>query len=103
MRKPDGLALSSRNAYLSEDERKIAPKLHATLREAALVSADRTNPWTHSCVPGGPSGTRAFGSTMCELRNAATLAPVVDHGVEPMRILAAAWLGRTRLIDNVAV
>ena len=101
VRDADGLALSSRNAYLSPAERKVAPKLFAVLNEAAtgirgqLVPLDVLVAATRALEESG------FRVDYVELRNATTLAPVADVGAEPLRLLAAAWLGKTRLIDNI--
>ena len=106
VREADGLALSSRNRYLSEPERCIAPLLYRTLCSAAeglkrakgapeiaaaLEKAKR------DLLAGGFSSVDYF-----ELRDAETLAPVARIG-RPARLLAAAKLGATRLIDNVPV
>jgi pantoate--beta-alanine ligase len=103
VREPDGLALSSRNAYLSAEERARAPRLHAALRQAA-----------EAINGGGPVG-HALGAARedlaaagflvdyIEVRDAATLAPAEEGAAGGRRLLAAAWLGRTRLIDNVAL
>lgn len=103
VRERDGLALSSRNAYLDPDERARAPKLHAMLR--ALSGRMR-----RSAAPQGDldEARRAleragFNVDYLEARNAETLAPVSDWKSEPIRLLVAARLGRTRLIDNIAV
>lgn len=101
IRETDGLALSSRNAYLSEDERKRAPELIRALhacREALLsgvVEADAlAKAVTHTEAAG-------FKVDYIALRDAQTLGPVCDLG--SARLIAAAWLGKTRLIDNTAV
>jgi pantoate--beta-alanine ligase len=103
VREADGLALSSRNAYLSPEDRKTAPKLFAVLNDAALSIRGQV-----SAVDVMIAGDRAltglgFRVDYFVVRNSETLAAVVDPGSEPMRVLAAAWLGKTRLIDNVAV
>ena len=102
VREPDGLAMSSRNAYLSHQDRERAPLLHRALSEAA-----------EAIRAGSPSGTAAaaaerrladagFRVDYVAARNAETLAELRQPG-EPVRLLAAAWLDRTRLIDNVGV
>ena len=103
MREADGLALSSRNAYLSADERFIAPGLNAALRDAAERIAKGGN--VARIMEAGRAGLTRMGFRVdyFEARNAETLAPVADPKREPVRLLAAAWLGTTRLIDNVAV
>jgi pantoate--beta-alanine ligase len=101
IREPDGLALSSRNAYLSAEERKTAPLLHRALAEAA--AAIRSGTAVEAALDRARSALGAAGFVVdyVALRNAATLAPVVDPAAEPLRLLAAARLGRTRLIDNI--
>jgi pantoate--beta-alanine ligase len=103
VREPDGLALSSRNAYLSAEERAVAPELHATLEATARrLSAGPAVDMALSEARAALAGV-GFSVDYLELRNAETLAPVRDAGTEPLRLLAAARLGRTRLIDNIAV
>lgn len=102
VREKDGLALSSRNAYLSDKERAIAPALYATISEAAAKVAAGT-PFT-VVTTDATASLAAAGFTKVdyvEIRDAATLNAAVSPG-KPLRILAAAWLGKTRLIDNVA-
>ena len=103
VREPDGLALSSRNAYLNPDQRARAPELHRALMEAA--SAINTN----ACVEQTLAAARrhldnaGFGPIdYLDHRDAETLeaAQTTDR---PTRLFVAAWLGKTRLIDNVAV
>ena len=103
VREPDGLALSSRNAYLGPDERARAPALHATMQEVAERIAIGAEP--DAAVAAGRRALEAAGFAVdyLEIRNAETLASVRDWGAEPLRMLAAARLGRTRLIDNIAV
>jgi pantoate--beta-alanine ligase len=102
VREKDGLALSSRNAYLSDKERGIAPALHAALTEAAAKVASGT-PFT-IVTTDATASLAAAGFTKVdyvEIRDAETLSAALSPG-KPLRILAAAWLGKTRLIDNVA-
>ena len=103
VREPDGLALSSRNAYLSPVERSVAPRLHAALAAAAEQIASGTSPGEALDAAGKALISAGFRVDYLELRNAATLAPVADPAGEPLRLLVAAWLGRTRLIDNLPV
>ncbi len=103
VREADGLALSSRNAYLSEDQRACASALFRTLSAMAEGAAKETDiaemeNWAgKELLDGG--FTRVDYIT---LRDAETLAQWAGKS-RPGRALAAAWLGRTRLIDNVAV
>jgi pantoate--beta-alanine ligase len=103
VREPDGLALSSRNVYLSAEERRIAPSLHRLMREAAAAIIQ-------SGAPGGilARAIMALGEAglmveYLELRDAETLAPLTATPTRPARLLAAVHLGRTRLIDNLSV
>ncbi|GEO82960.1 pantoate--beta-alanine ligase [Pararhodospirillum oryzae] len=110
VREDDGLALSSRNAYLSPGERAIAPHLHRILVE---VTRALTSPETEAGTPAavilarGEVALRAAGFDdveYLELRDASTLAPQAAFvRGRPARLLAAVRLGRTRLIDNMAV
>lgn len=103
IREADGLALSSRNAYLSADERQTAVKLSATLRSVA--AAIRGGSSLPDAIASGLATltTAGFRPDYLALRHADTLAQPSGEPDEPLRLLAAAWLGRTRLIDNIAV
>jgi pantoate--beta-alanine ligase len=102
VRAADGLALSSRNAYLSEAERAVAPRLHATLQEVAAAMRGGTAPEA-ALAEGKRALTDAgFAVDYLEARDAETLA-LPGEGSGPIRLLVAAKLGRTRLIDNIAV
>lgn len=105
MRDDHGLALSSRNAYLSQAELRIARQLNGVLAEAGSAAATRR--------PLAPIERDAHAALLkagfervdyVTIRRADDLAPFRDGVVDgPARILAAVWLGRTRLIDNMAV
>jgi pantoate--beta-alanine ligase len=103
VRAKDGLALSSRNAYLSDSERTAAPALYRALKDsAARIKAGQ--PIGAALADGRSQIERAgFAVDYFEARRADTLAPVASTEDGPLRLLAAAKLGRTRLIDNVAV
>jgi len=103
VREADGLALSSRNSYLSPDERRVAPTLYRALTNAA--AAISTDTPVDQALAAARTMLQAAGFEVdyVELRNAETLAPVADLATEPLRLLAAATLGKTRLIDNLAV
>ncbi|MEM9473312.1 MAG: pantoate--beta-alanine ligase [Pseudomonadota bacterium] len=103
VRAADGLALSSRNEYLSDEERATAPVLHQTLQDvAADVRAGKNI--ARSCAAGKKRLKQAgFKTDYLEVRVAETLAPVKTKTETELRILAASWLGKTRLIDNIAV
>lgn len=132
MREGDGLALSSRNVYLSADERQVAPALNRVLREVAARAAEITR----GTAPTSKKAPRPVPlvrdptlppqahelpdlAALCEtaatdlqsagfakvdyvaVRHADTLKVVTEAGPARLRVLAAAWLGNTRLIDNV--
>lgn len=103
VREHDGLAMSSRNAYLNADERRIAARLNHIMHDAIKAVragqpvADAEADAARHVIAAG------FGSVdYIAIRDAETLAPITDLS-RPTRILAAAWLGKTRLIDNMAV
>lgn len=103
VRERDGLALSSRNAYLDVSERRIAPALQGTMRAvagrlAAGIDLDAQCRWGRDALlSAGFDSVDYF-----EISDGETLKPV--DGFRPgLRIFAAAWLGETRLIDNLAV
>jgi pantoate--beta-alanine ligase len=100
-RESDGLARSSRNVYLTPDERKAAPTLYRVLKEcAAQIAAGR--PLGVALAEGRVAITRAgFTIDYLEARHADTLAPIGSLREGPIRLLVAARIGRTRLIDNV--
>ncbi len=103
-REPDGLAMSSRNRYLSPDERRIAPALHRTLTEiAAALRAGR--PAGEACRTAAADLIAAGFAAVdyVEVRDAATLAPAERLDGRKLRIIAAARLGNARLIDNIGV
>jgi pantoate--beta-alanine ligase len=131
VREADGLALSSRNAYLSAAERAIAPALHRTLAEVApkaaaiargQAEASAKRPRPSALVPDPLARDEPqlpqLGALCAEaanaivqagfvkvdyvaVREADTLKVVSRVTDRPLRVLAAAWLGTTRLIDNV--
>lgn len=102
-REPDGLALSSRNAYLSVDERARAPELNAALRQAAEALRGGAAAAETLAAARDRILAAGFGAVdYVELRDAETLAPM-QRLTGPARLLAAARLGKARLIDNIAV
>ena len=103
VREPDGLAMSSRNAYLTPAERAVAPVLHRTLTSCARrISAGSS--LARVLADGRKAITAAgFALDYLEARNADTLAPVRGRADGPIRLLVAARLGKTRLIDNHGV
>ncbi|AWN38828.1 pantoate--beta-alanine ligase [Methylobacterium radiodurans] len=102
IREADGLALSSRNRYLTPEERSAAPRLHAVL--AAVAAAARNGAETAEACASGIAELEAAGFRVQYLAvcDAGTLEPVA-RVAGPARVLAAAYLGRTRLIDNLPV
>lgn len=102
-RAADGLALSSRNAYLSEEERARAPALHAALQEAAALLREGATAAAALARAKARLAEAGFHKVdYVELRDAETLEPLM-RGDRSARILAAAWLGKARLIDNIAL
>jgi pantoate--beta-alanine ligase len=103
VRERDGLAMSSRNVYLSPEERRAAPALYRTMKESAkrLRAGEAIEP----VMAGGAELIQNAGFTLdyLEVRHAETLAPIASIKDGPMRMLVAARLGSTRLIDNIAV
>jgi len=132
-REKDGLALSSRNVYLSAEERKNAPALNRILRDVAVKSHDAVGglgearkgkaprpaplvrdptlpPQAHQLpeldviCAAAAAELQVAGFTKVNyvaVRHANTLKVVTETGAGPLRVLGAAWLGSTRLIDNV--
>jgi pantoate--beta-alanine ligase len=103
VREPDGLALSSRNVYLAPDERKAAPTLYRVLKACATgIAAGR--PLAAVLNEGRAAITRAgFTLDYLEARHTEKLEPIGSLREGPIRLLVAARIGRTRLIDNVGV
>jgi pantoate--beta-alanine ligase len=103
VRERDGLALSSRNAYLSAAERRNAPVLYRVLKQGA-ARIKRGEPPAQVLSEGAAEIMRAgFTLDYLEARHARTLAPVASRQDGPIRLLVAARIGKTRLIDNIAV
>jgi pantoate--beta-alanine ligase len=103
VREKDGLAMSSRNAYLSAGERKTAPTLYRVLKAcAARLKHGKT---LAAALAWGRAEIERAGFVVdyLEARHAQTLAPVARLADGPARLLVAARLGRVRLIDNIAV
>ncbi|NQW01099.1 MAG: pantoate--beta-alanine ligase [Rhodospirillales bacterium] len=103
VREADGLAMSSRNQYLTAEEREIAPVLFEAITQVAEKvrdggSAADLRTWAEAKLTKAGFGAVDY----VAVRDAQTLGPVRDAS-RPARVLAAAYLGRARLIDNVAV
>jgi pantoate--beta-alanine ligase len=103
LRERDGLAMSSRNVYLSPDERQAAPVLYRAMNESA--GRLRAGDDIEAAMAAGAEliAGAGFALDYFELRHAGTLAPVSSVKQGPMRILVAATIGKTRLIDNIGV
>ena len=101
-RADDGLALSSRNVYLSAEERVQAPELAQTLRHlAAAVQGGRRDFEVLQADALAVLQTQGWAPDYVALRRQADLALPQPGAEEPLVVLAAARLGRTRLIDNL--
>ena len=103
VRDADGLALSSRNVYLSAGERRVAARLNQILGDLTQRLRDGAEPAAVLAMARAALETAGFDAIdYLELRDAETLAPV-DRITGPARVLAAVRIGGTRLIDNMAV
>jgi pantoate--beta-alanine ligase len=103
VRERDGLALSSRNSYLSVSQRAAAPTLYRVLKDCAGRIA-RGELAARVLDEGGAAIERAgFVLDYLEARHADTLEPMASVNDGPVRLLVAARIGKTRLIDNIAV
>ena len=105
VREEDGLAMSSRNGYLSAEQRAVAPTLYATLQTTA--KRWRHGEWDYATLEEEAKAQLAmvgFRPDYFEIRHADTLQrPTPEDTAADLRIFAAAWLGQARLIDNLAV
>ncbi len=102
VREPDGLALSSRNAYLSASQRKQALALWRSLREVAATwdgDADRARARLRDLLEHAPG----IDVDYAEVADPATLQPLHGHVAGHARALVAARVGPTRLIDNISL
>jgi pantoate--beta-alanine ligase len=103
VRERDGLAMSSRNVYLSAEQRRVAPALYRAMKESAARLKAGEDIAAAMAAGTGIIATAGFELDYFELRNAETLRLVASTSDGPLRILVAAKLGTTRLIDNLAV
>ncbi len=102
VRESDGLAMSSRNTYLTNAERTLAPRLHHEITSVATRVAKGDSIEIACEDAANELDSAGFNAVdYVAVCDAETLEPAT--GGRPMRVLAAAWLGKTRLIDNVAV
>jgi pantoate--beta-alanine ligase len=103
VRERDGLAMSSRNVYLTPAEREAAPALVRAMKATAkrLKAGDDVA----AAMAAGAADISAAGFALdyFEVRHAETLAPVSSMKDGPLRLLVAAKIGKTRLIDNIGV
>lgn len=103
VREADGLALSSRNAYLSTGERAVAPMLYRVLKDCATRIKNGEKIDRVLNVGRIEIDVAGFVLDYLEARHALTLAPIGALSEGPVRLLVAARLGKTRLVDNLAV
>lgn len=114
VREADGLAMSSRNRYLSPEHRAAAVTLHRVLQDIAAVvrahdnmaAVARAEGKIEAATQAGMKTIIAAGFTKVDylcVRDAETLKTFLAAHNRPARILVAAWLGQTRLIDNIGV
>ena len=104
VREPDGLALSSRNVFLSAEERRIAPNLARVLRSlAAALEQDPTA--VEREIARGSAALQQAGLAVeyLEIREAESLAVTTEVVTSSSRVFAAVRLGTTRLIDNMPI
>jgi pantoate--beta-alanine ligase len=103
VREADGLALSSRNVYLSSEERRVAPNFARVLRNIAAALAQDPTAVAREIAHGSAALQQAgFAVEYLEVRGAHTLA-VTSEATANSRVFAAVRLGKTRLIDNMPV
>ncbi len=103
VRESDGLAMSSRNSYLTPAERERAPMIYQQLQKARSEIGAGERDFDAVCASALDALRSAgFKPDYFEVRRAEDLG-IAQSGDDDLRILAAAWLGKARLIDNVAV
>lgn len=104
VREADGLALSSRNAYLSPEERRIASNLPRVLRSIATALARDPSAVAREIAHGSAALQQAgFAVEYLEIRESETLSALTSKATKSSRVFAAVWLGKTRLIDNMPI
>lgn len=102
LREDDGLAMSSRNRYLSPEQRVLAPQLFAQLKETAAQISSGANIEASVMAAGARLTGMGFVVDYVELRHGYMLDSLSELE-KPARLLAAVRLGSTRLIDNIAI
>jgi len=101
VRDADGLAMSSRNQYLTSDQRAIAPMIYVELKQLAeMLSLDRSQLDQHSADSQRRLAEAGFEPDYLHVLDAETLLPLTDQSQQGV-ILIAAKLGAARLIDNI--
>lgn len=104
VREPDGLALSSRNVYLSAEERRIAPNLARVLRSVASALDIKAGAVARELARGVRElREEGFEIDYLDVREEGTLKPVTSIVAARSRVFAAVRLGKTRLIDNIPI
>jgi pantoate--beta-alanine ligase len=103
VRERDGLAMSSRNVYLSPEQRGVASVLYCAMKQSAARLRAGDDVEATVAAAAGMITEAGFALDYFEVRHAETLAPIASVKDGPMRILVAARLGTTRLLDNIAV
>jgi pantoate--beta-alanine ligase len=104
LRESDGLAMSSRNRYLSEDERNRAPHLHETLQSMkTLFEQGEVDAGRLISLGRAKLSDAGIDPEYLEIRDTQNLKPAKQLGDSPARIFIAAKIGNTRLIDNIAL
>ncbi len=104
VREADGFALSSRNVYLSPEERRIAPNLARVLRTIATALARDPTAVAREIAHGSAALQQAgFAVEYLEVREPETLAALTSKATKNSRVFAAVRLGNTRLIDNMPI
>jgi len=103
MRERDGLAMSSRNVYLTPEQRTAAPALRRAMKD--VVMRLRQGDDLAATLGAGSKliDDAGFNLDYLEARHAETLAPIMQIGNTPARLLVAATIGTTRLIDNMKI
>ncbi len=103
-REPDGLAMSSRNRYLSKEQRKTAPKLYQTMTDIQVQLLENRNIETALTTARQALKQSGFDVDYLDIRFEDSLEPATILSTErPARLFAAAFLGQTRLIDNLSL
>ena len=103
VRERDGLAMSSRNVYLSAEQRGVAPTLYKAMKESAARIRAGDDIASAMEAAAAMIVNVGFALDYLEVRHAETLAPIASFRDGPMRMLVAARLATTRLIDNIPV